>query len=515
MKERIIIFDTTLRDGEQSLRSSLTVKEKLTIALSLEKLGVDIIEVGFPVSSPGDFKSVKEISRVIRNSRICGLARCINKDIDVAAESMSFAEKFRIHLFLGTSRLHIEHKLNKSFEEIIDMAVKSVQRACKYTDDVEFSCEDAGRTSIDNLCWIIEKVIKAGATTINIPDTVGYTIPEEFGKIIKLLISKVSNIDDAVISVHCHDDLGMAVANSISGVQSGARQIECTVNGIGERAGNAALEEVVMAINTRSDLLKMYTDVKIKEIYSNSRLVSEICKISIAMNKAIVGSNAFSHSSGIHQDGVLKHRSNYEIIFPESVGLKQVSLNLTSRSGRAAIRNCMFGMGYGNDDYDIDTLYNSFLNLADQKGQIFDYELEILAFSKIYNIERENFVLKNISITSDFDKCSQGSISLMCGNKIINKSFKLYTNPIDAVYSTLNHIIKYPIKLKKFNLNSNGINSNTSSQVDIEIECFGRIFYGTSISNNMINTVIQALIKIFNSIYCLEELKDKIKILKN
>ncbi|AAO27198.1 2-isopropylmalate synthase [Buchnera aphidicola str. Bp (Baizongia pistaciae)] len=378
MTQKIIIFDTTLRDGEQSLKMSLSVKKKLKIAFALEKLGVDVIEAGFPISSPGDFESVKKISERIKDAKICSLARCIDGDIDIAAKAMKKANSFRIHIFLGTSALHVQSKLKKTFDQIIDMMVSSVKRAQKYTDDVEFSCEDAGRTSLDDLCRIIELAIDLGVKTINIPDTVGYTIPYEFSNIISSIYKKVPNIDKAIISVHCHDDLGMAVANSISAIQVGARQIEGTITGVGERAGNAALEEILMAIKIRKDILNFKTNIKYQEIYSTCRVISSICNIPVPVNKAIIGSNAFSHSSGIHQDGILKDKKTYEIIVPESIGFVSQPLNLTSRSGRAAVKYRMKKIGYKDSDYNIDILYSRFLKLADKKGRVSDSDLKQL-----------------------------------------------------------------------------------------------------------------------------------------
>lgn len=331
MSDQVIIFDTTLRDGEQALSASLTVKEKLQIAYALERLGVDVIEAGFPVSSPGDFESVQTIAKHIKNSRICGLARAVPKDIDAAAEALKVAEAFRIHTFISTSTVHVQDKLRRSYDDVVEMGIKAVKHARNYTDDVEFSCEDAGRTPIDNLCRMVEAAINAGANTINIPDTVGYTIPGEFGGIIQQLFNRVPNIDKAIISVHCHDDLGMSVANSIAAVQAGARQVEGTINGIGERAGNCSLEEIAMILQTRSEYLGVHTGLKNDEIHRTSKLVSQLCNMPIQSNKAIVGANAFSHSSGIHQDGMLKNKNTYEIMTPESIGLKNKALNLTSR----------------------------------------------------------------------------------------------------------------------------------------------------------------------------------------
>ncbi|MBT8448587.1 MAG: 2-isopropylmalate synthase, partial [Gammaproteobacteria bacterium] len=336
MADNLIIFDTTLRDGEQALQASLSSRDKLQIALAIERLGVDIIEAGFPISSPGDLESVRLIGQHVKNSRVAGLSRAIKSDIDAVNEALhnAVAGSFRIHTFIATSDIHVENKLRMDFEQILEMTKTAVTHARNYTDDVEFSCEDAGRTPIDNLCRTVETAIAAGARTINIPDTVGYTIPTEFGGIISQLFNRVPNIDQAIISVHCHDDLGLSVANSIAAIQAGARQVEGTINGIGERAGNCALEEIVMILNTRRDQFGIETNIKTQEIHRTSQLVANLCNMPIQSNKAVVGTNAFSHSSGIHQDGVLKSENTYEIMTPESVGIQTNQLNLTSRSGR-------------------------------------------------------------------------------------------------------------------------------------------------------------------------------------
>ncbi|XNM63881.1 2-isopropylmalate synthase [Escherichia coli] len=335
MSQQVIIFDTTLRDGEQALQASLSVKEKLQIAFALERMGVDVMEVGFPVFSPGDFESVQTIARNIKNSRVCALARCVEQDIDVAAESLKVAEAFRLHTFIATSPMHIATKLRSTLEEVIERAVYMVKRRA-ITPTMLSSLVKSGRTPIDQLSRVVEAAINAGATTINIPDTVGYTLPFEFSNIITGLYERVPNIDKAIISVHTHDDLGMAVGNSLAAVHAGARQVEGAMNGIGERAGNCSLEEAIMAIKVRKDIMKVHTAINHNEIWRTSQTVSQICNMPIPANKAIVGTGAFAHSSGIHQDGVLKNRENYEIMTPESIGLNQVQLNLTSRSGRAA-----------------------------------------------------------------------------------------------------------------------------------------------------------------------------------
>ncbi len=369
MSQQVIIFDTTLRDGEQALQASLSAKEKLQIALALERMGVDVMEVGFPVSSPGDFESVQTIARTIKNSRVCAPARCVEKDIDVAAQALKVADAFRIHTFIATSPMHIATKLRSTLDEVIERAVYMVKRARNYTDDVEFSCEDAGRTPVDDLARVVEAAINAGARTINIPDTVGYTMPFEFAGIISGLYERVPNIDKAIISVHTHDDLGIAVGNSLAAVHAGARQVEGAMNGIGERAGNCALEEVIMAIKVRKDIMNVHTNINHHEIWRTSQTVSQICNMPIPANKAIVGSGAcplFRHPP----DGVLKNRENYEIMTPESIGLNQIQLNLTSRSGRAAVKHRMEEMGYKDTDYNMDHLYDAFLKLADKKASV-------------------------------------------------------------------------------------------------------------------------------------------------
>lgn len=374
MKDKVLIFDTTLRDGEQALMSSLSVDQKLRIARQLARLGVDAIEAGFPVSSPGDFESVSSIANEIKGPIICGLARTVEKDILACARAVKPAERGRIHTFIGTSGIHAEKKLRKSEDEILEIVKSSVRLARRNCGDVEFSAEDAGRTGIDFLCRIVEEAIASGAGTINIPDTVGYTTPEYFGGIIDELFNRVPNIDKAVISVHCHNDLGMATANSLTAISHGARQVECTVNGIGERAGNAALEEIVMAIKVRKDLFGLSTSIDTKEIMRTSKLIRELCHMPVQPNKAIVGSNAFSHSSGIHQDGVLKAKKTYEIMTPQSVGLKENRMNLTSRSGSHMVRTRLLDLGYSESEFNMEDIYKKFKDLADKKGTVYDDE---------------------------------------------------------------------------------------------------------------------------------------------
>ena len=375
---KIHIFDTTLRDGEQVPGCKLNTKEKLELALQLEELGVDIIEAGFPISSPGDFHSVEEISKIIKNATVCGLSRAVQKDIEVAGDALKYAKRSRIHTGIGTSDLHIKSKFNATREEILQRAIQAVKWARNFTDDVEFYAEDAGRTDNDYLAQVVEAVIKAGATVVNIPDTTGYCLPYQYGEKIAYLINNVPNIDKAIISCHCHNDLGLATANSIAGVIAGARQIECTINGLGERAGNTSLEEVVMIIKQHKHL-GFHTGIKSEQLYPMSRQVSDVMRMPVQPNKAIVGSNAFSHSSGIHQDGFLKDALTYEIINPIEVGADSSKIVLTARSGRSALAHRFQKLSFEFDRNDIDVLYNEFLIVADNKKEVGDADLELLA----------------------------------------------------------------------------------------------------------------------------------------
>ncbi|MBF0494677.1 MAG: 2-isopropylmalate synthase, partial [Candidatus Omnitrophica bacterium] len=387
MNNNILIFDTTLRDGEQTPGASLNTVEKLQIAKQLDVLGVDIIEAGFPVSSPGDFEAVKTVAKNIKRPVICGLARCIKKDIDAAAGAVKFARRPRIHVFLATSKIHREFKLMKAKDEILATAVESVRYARQKVGDVEFSPEDAARTELDFLARVVEAVIKAGAKTVNIPDTVGYSMPIEFGAVIKYLMNNVPNIGKAVISVHCHNDLGLSVANSQAAVLNGARQVECTINGLGERAGNASLEEFIMGIKMRRDIFNnLRTNINAKELYKTSRLVSKLTGIAIQPNKAIVGDNAFSHESGIHQDGVLKKRITYEIIRPQDVGFKGTTLVLGKLSGRHAFSERLKDLGYKLSEKDMDTAFARFKVLADKKSVIYDEDLATIVESGLSTI---------------------------------------------------------------------------------------------------------------------------------
>ncbi|WP_252730478.1 2-isopropylmalate synthase [Colwellia sp. E2M01] len=512
--DQVIIFDTTLRDGEQALNASLSVHEKLQIALAIERLGVDVMEVGFPVSSPGDFESVQQIARAVKNATVCGLARAVEADIDACGQALGVAENFRIHTFISTSDVHVQQKLKKEFSDVEAMAIHAVKHARKYTDDVEFSCEDAGRTPIDNLCRMVESAIKAGATTVNIPDTVGYTLPFEFQGIITNLFNRVPNIDQAVISVHCHNDLGLAVANSMAAVQAGARQIECTVNGIGERAGNCSLEEVAMIMQTRQALLGVNTNINHQEIARVSKLVSTVCNMPVQLNKAIVGGNAFSHSSGIHQDGMLKASNTYEIMTPESVGIAKTKLNLTSRSGRHVIKHRMESLGYKEADYEIEELYADFLALADKKGQVFDDDLEALVFKLQQKDLKDFFQLEKINVQCGDGDFATASIKLRLGEKAVTEvdseeavednvivHAATGNGPVDALYQAIKQSVDIEFEVSDYTISNKGSGEDGLGQADLIITWQGRNFHGYGLETDVIEASGQALINALNSIH--------------
>ena len=510
MDNNVIIFDTTLRDGEQALNASLSVHEKLQIALAIERLGVDVMEVGFPISSPGDFESVHQIAKAVKNAKVCALARAVEADIKACADALKPAEQSRIHTFISTSDVHVQQKLRKDFADVEAMAVHAVKYARQFSDDVEFSCEDAGRTPIDNLCRMVEQAIKAGATTVNIPDTVGYTIPNEFGGIIDQLFNRVPNIDQAIISVHCHNDLGLAVANSMAAVQAGARQIECTVNGIGERAGNCSLEEVAMIMKTRADLLNVNTNIKHQEIARTSKLVSQLCNMPVQLNKAIVGGNAFSHSSGIHQDGMLKASNTYEIMTPESVGISKTKLNLTSRSGRHVIKHRMESLGYQEHDYNLEELYADFLALADKKGQVFDDDLEALLFNMQQHDSKDHFQIKYLSVQSGSGEFATASIKLASGD---NEQIESATGngPVDALYRAIKQAVDIPFDVSDYKISNKGEGEDGLGQADLVVSWQGRNFHGYGLATEVIEASGQALIHALNSIHraiAISELKE-------
>ena len=451
---KILIFDTTLRDGEQSAGIGLTKSEKLEIAHQLKELNVDIIEAGFPASSPGDFESVIEISKEIKGPTIAALARCVPSDVDAAWEAIKNAENPRIHVFVNSSDIQIINQLKKNREEVLDMAVYCVEQAKKYCSDVEFSPMDASRTDMDFLYQLIEATVKAGATTINIPDTVGYTMPWEFKQRIEDIINNVPGMNDVITSVHCHNDLGLSVANSLAAITAGARQIEGCINGLGERAGNAALEEVIMAINTREDLLDVTTDINTKQIYKTSRLVSDITGFPVQPNKAIVGANAFRHASGIHQDGVIKSKSTFEIMDPESIGLTGNSLVLSKLSGRAGLKSRLEDLGYILSKEELDKTFEDFKNLADKKKEVTNQDLEIL-MSDQKRSERSdnNYELISVNIESGSEKQPKANIKIKNNsNNKIEEATSSGTGPVDAIYKAIDKLIDIKVTLNEWRI---------------------------------------------------------------
>ena len=468
-KERVLIFDTTLRDGEQSAGASMSVEDKVEIARRLNEMKVDIIEAGFPFASKGDFQGVKKVSEISDYSVICGLARAQYADIDAAGEALAPAKRRRIHTFISTSDLHMKYKLRMTKKDVLESIRKSIKRANKYTDDIEWSPEDASRTDESFLYKSIELAISSGARTINIPDTVGYAIPSEFGDLIKKIKNNVVNIDKAIISIHCHNDLGLAVSNSISAINEGARQVECTINGIGERAGNAALEEIVMCPKTREDKLPFYTNIDSKKITLVSHLVSTITGFSIQPNKAIVGKNAFAHESGIHQDGMLKNANTYEIITPESIGLSSSELVLGKHSGRHAFKVKLTELGYSFDEKNIKKLFKKFKDLADKKKQIFEEDLYTLVDNEQKFQKKMNIELIDLSVNCGSSKKSEAKIKLNIFGEI--KTIKRQGNgPIDAIFNSLKKMIPNNANLIVYQVNAITKGTDAQAEVNVRLE---------------------------------------------
>lgn len=501
---KVIIFDTTLRDGEQAAGGMLNIKEKLEVARQLEKLGVDVIEAGFPISSPGDFEAVKGITKQVRNTIICGLARANPKDIDVAWEALREAKYSRIHVFLSASDIHILHQLKKSREQILEMSRMMVKRAKRYTDDVEFSPMDASRANPEFIYQVIEAVIDAGATTVNIPDTVGYAIPEEFGKLISGISKNVKNIDKAIVSVHCHDDLGLAVANSLEAIIQGARQVECTINGIGERAGNASLEEIVMAIETRKDLFNLKNSIDTKQIYKTSRMISELTGFSVQQNKAIVGANAFRHQSGIHQDGVIKMPITYEIIDPKKVGIPASSLVMGKLSGRHAFRERLAELGYTLSEEDFIRTFQAFKELADKKREVTDRDIESLVAEEKRNIT-DAYHLERIQVTCGDRGIPTAAVKLSGPDGQNLADAALGTGPVDAVYKAINRLVKVPNNLTEFSVNSVTEGIDAIGEVLIRIESEGVTYTGRGADTDIIVASAKAYINALNRLLTLKK----------
>ena len=489
--KKIHIFDTTLRDGEQVPGAQLNTVEKIEVAEALEALGVDIIEGGFPISSPGDYKSIIEMSKVVKEPIICALTRAMQKDIDVAAESLQYAKRKRIHTGIGVSDYHIKYKLNTTQDEALRRGVEAVKYAKKFSEDVQFYAEDAGRTENEYLARVVEAVIDAGATVVNIPDTTGYTLPQVFGEKIKYLKDNVPNVDKARISVHCHNDLGMATANTISGIMNGAGQAEVTMNGVGERAGNTALEEVTMTLNSHSDL-NYTTGINAKAIYETSRLVSRLMRIPVQPNKAIVGRNAFAHSSGIHQDGVLKNRQNYEIIAPETVGVPSSSMVLTARSGRAAFKHRVKNLGFAIESKEeLEEYYNKFLEVADQKKQVNDDDLyAIIGDDKL---KSENYIkLINLNVTCGNEQ-PQADIEIEVNGKR-HKASAQGNGPIDATFTGIKQIIKNNYKLDEFLIQAITGGSDDAGKVHVQMEHDKALYYGFASDTDIITASVKAFL---------------------
>jgi len=495
MSDRLYIFDTTLRDGEQVPGCQLNTVEKIQVAKQLEQLGVDVIEAGFPISSPGDFNSVIEISKAVTWPTICALTRAVEKDIDVAAESLKYAKNKRIHTGIGTSDSHIKYKFHSTREEIIERAVAAVKYAKKYVEDVEFYAEDAGRTDNEFLARVCEAVIKAGATVLNIPDTTGYCLPHEYGAKIKYLMENVKGIEKARISTHCHNDLGMATANTFSGVLNGARQVEVTINGIGERAGNTSLEEIAMILKCHKNL-GIDTNINTTKIYPTSRMVSSLMNMPVQPNKAIVGRNAFAHSSGIHQDGVLKNASTYEIMDPKDVGLDDNSIVLTARSGRAALKYRLSVLGVEiKDEAKVDKIYEKFLQLADQKKEINDDDILMLAGAD--TAEAHSVKLDFLQVTTGKGVKSVASIGLdIAGQKFEDAASG--NGPVDAAIKALKKIIQKKMTLKEFTIQAISKGSDDVGKVHMQVEYDGNVYYGFGANTDIVTASVEAYIDCIN-----------------
>jgi len=493
MSDRLFVFDTTLRDGEQVPGCQLNTIEKIEVAKMLEALGVDVIEAGFPVSSPGDFNSVVEISKAVTWPIICALTRAVEKDIDTAAESLKYAKRKRIHTGIGTSPYHIRYKFNSTQEEILERAIAGVKYAKKYVEDIEFYCEDAGRTDNEYLARVVEAVIKAGATVVNIPDTTGYCLPSEYGEKIKYLIENVKGVHNAILSTHCHNDLGMATANTISGVLNGARQVEVTINGIGERAGNTSLEEVAMILKSHKEI-GINTNINTQKIYPASRMVSRLMNMPVQPNKAIVGRNAFAHSSGIHQDGVLKNRESYEIIDPKDVGIDDNAIVLTARSGRAALKHRLSVLGVELSQEKLDLAYEQFLKLADSKKDIKDDDVLMLVGK---DKESQRIKLEYLQVTSGVGVKAVASVGLnIAGEKF--EAAASGNGPVDAAIKAVKQIIRRQMTIQEFLIQAMDRGSDDVGKVHMQVSHKGVNYYGFSANTDIIAASVEAYIDAIN-----------------
>ena len=504
-EDKVLIFDTTLRDGEQSAGIGLTTAEKLDIARQLDRLGVDIIEAGFAASSPGDFKAVQAIAREVRRPVIASLARCSPGDVDAAWDAIKDAEHPRIHIFISSSDIQIMHQLRKNPEEVLEMAVSSVEQAKRYCDDVEFSPMDATRTDADYLYRLVEAAISAGATTINIPDTVGYALPSEFAERIRSIKQNVPNIDDVVLSVHCHNDLGNAAANSVAAVQNGARQVEGCINGLGERAGNASLEEVIMTIETRASFLGISTNIDTTQIYRTSRLVSDLTGFPVQPNKAIVGANAFRHASGIHQDGVLKERTTFEIMSPQSVGWPSSSLVLGKLSGRAGLRARLEELGYRLDKEQLDAAFGDFKELADRKREVTDADLEaLMANQRRSTTEITGYRLEHVQVSSGNHEIPTAAVRLTRPDGESEVDAATGTGPVDAVYKAINKIVQVPNVLTEFRVDAVTEGIDAIGDVTIRVERDGKTYVGRGSDTDIIVASAKAYMNALSRLLSIE-----------
>ena len=501
MKDHLVIFDTTLRDGEQSPGASMTKEEKLRIARQLERMRVDVIEAGFAAASPGDFDAIHSIAEIIKDSTVCSLARAGENDIRRAGEAIRPAKSGRIHTFIATSQIHMEKKLRMTPDQVVEQAVKSVQWAREYTDDIEFSAEDAGRSELDFLCRIFEAVIKAGATTINVPDTVGYNVPDQYSATIRSLRQRVPSSDKVIWSVHCHNDLGLAVANSLAAVMEGARQVECTINGLGERAGNAALEEIVMAVRTRQDLFPCETRIDATQIVPASKLVSGITGFPVQPNKAIVGANAFAHESGIHQDGVIKHRETYEIMQAQDVGWAQNKLVLGKHSGRNAFKTRLAELGIVVDSEEqLNIAFARFKELADKKHEIFDQDLQALMSDETVTPDQEHFKLVSLRVCSETGETPHACITLSAGGTE-KKAEADGDGPVDASFKAVEGIVGSNTELLLFSVNSITGGTDAQGEVTVRLAKEGRIVNGQGADTDIVVASVKAYINALNKLY--------------
>ncbi len=506
MTDRVIIFDTTLRDGEQSPGNTMNAQEKLRVAKQLEILGVDIIEAGFPIASQGDFDSVKQIAEAMKTCKVAGLARANFDDIDRAWEAVKHAVSPRIHTFISTSDIHLKHQIRKTRDEVLKIAEESVKRAARCATDVEFSAMDATRTDRDYLCRVLATAIDAGATTVNVPDTVGYTVPDEFAALIRYIMEHVPNISRAVLSVHCHNDLGLAVANSVAAVNAGARQVECTINGIGERSGNAALEEVAMILKTRKDLFSFETGIVTEKIYPTSRLITSVTGAPVQPNKAIVGTNAFAHESGIHQDGLLKEKLTYEIMTPESVGIPKSSLILGKHSGRHAFREKLENLGYSLDDKEINLVFKRFKALADMKKEVYDEDIEMIIMDEVVRVP---------------EKYRMTYLNVVCGNMAIptatvrieidgqmHQEAGFGDGPVDATLKAIQKIIKTNSRLLQFYINAITGGTDAQGEVFVKLEEKGSTVIGKGVDTDVIVASGKAYVNALNKLDFVKKRKD-------